>query len=88
MSWEFVGTGGEYSAIGDERFRNDCGLWLVIEGSKVVTWVGNFHVAVRGSEKEIGQFEDKEAAREAAQEWMEENPDPWGDLYTTDNDRD
>lgn len=78
-NWEYVGGGGEHSAIGDERYQNDCGLWLVIEGTKVVTWVGNFHVAVRGTKDEIGEYENREAAREAAQEWMDENPNPWSD---------
>ena len=77
-NWEYVGRGGEHSAIGDERYQNDCGLWLVIEGDKVVTWVGNFHIAVRGTKTEIGRFDSKEAATEAAKEWMEGNPIPWG----------
>lgn len=76
-NWAFIGK-PEYPGIGGSRYQNDCGLWLVIEGDKVVTWVGNFHVAVRGTKKEIGRFGSEEAAEEAAREWMEENPDPWG----------
>jgi hypothetical protein len=75
-NWEYIGS-SEYSK--GERYQNDCGLWLVVRGCKVVTWVGNFHFAVKGTKELIGEFEDEKSAQEAAFDWMEKNPEPWDD---------
>lgn len=80
-NWEYVGE-SEFSP--GVRYQNDCGLWLVVEGCKVVTWVGNFHVAVRGTKELIGEFEDEKSAQEAAFDWMKKNPEPWDDDGSVD----
>lgn len=79
-NWEYVGE-PEYATISGQRYKNDCGLWLVIEDDTVVTWVGNFHVAVRGTKEKIGRFEDSETAKKAAIEWMKNHPNPWEENY-------
>jgi len=73
-NWEYI---GESKYDGGVRYQNDCGLWLVLEGNTVVTWVGNYHVAVRGTKKVVGHFETVAKAERAAMEWMKKHPNPW-----------
>jgi hypothetical protein len=69
-NWEYRGEG---------RYQNECNLWVRVMGTRVVKYVGNYHVPVSGGEETIGQYDNPVEAREAALEWMAENPDPWDD---------
>jgi len=73
-NWEYVGTSEYCDGI---RYQNECGLWLVIEARKIVTWVGNFHVPVRGTKTVVARFETVEKATRGALEWMKDHPNPW-----------
>lgn len=61
------------------QYQNDCGLWLKVVGNKVLKYVGNSMFPVSGSKETIGTYDTHTEARQAAIEWMKENPNPWED---------
>jgi hypothetical protein len=73
-NWEYFGESQYDNRI---RYQNDCGLWLVLEGSTAVTWVGNYHIPVKGTKEVVGQFDTVRKAKQAALKWMKEHPNPW-----------